>query len=185
MQEPNYGEIVYRLDKHDRIFRVNESWNRFAGANGGSELRAPRILGRVVWDFIVGEEVIRLNQALLERVRSGHHLFDLPFRCDAPSVRRFMLMDLWPLPDRGVEYRCRVQYRQEREPIRLLDPKERREGKRLRMCSWCRRVDIGRNTWVEVEDAISLLDLFLREKPPPITHTLCPRDKHLLDHENG
>ncbi len=180
MHGPNYGEIVYRLDQDDRIVRVNEGWNCFATANEGPELREPGILGRRVWDFIAGDEVIHLHQALLLRVRAGRHMLDLPFRCDAPSVRRFMLMDLWPLPNGEVEYRCRVQHRELRVPIPLIDPRGPKEGKWLRMCSWCRRVDVDNGSWVEVEDAISLLGLFLQENPPPITHTVCPRDKHLL-----
>lgn len=180
MDGPHYGELVYRIDADDRITRVNEGWDCFATANDAPELRQPDILGRSLWDFIHGDEVRHLHRVLLERARKGNRILDLPFRCDSPEVRRFMLMDLWPLPDDEVEYRCRVQYRELRPPVALFERHAPRKGPLLRMCAWCRRVDIGDDTWVEVEDAIAILNLFENDNLPPLTHTVCPRDRRLV-----
>lgn len=174
-------EVVYRIDGEDRIAWVNPGWDRFAEENGAPELVALAIAGRSIWDFIKGEEVCYLHRSLLERVRHGRHLFDLPFRCDGPDARRFMLMDLWPLPERGVEYHCRLRLYQAREPVALFQPDIPREGEPLRMCAWCRRVELVHSQWVEVEEAVDALELFLRARPPPIEHTICPRDRKLLE----
>jgi hypothetical protein len=41
------------------------------------------------------------------------------------------------------------------------------------MCSWCKKIDAGNNTWLEIEDAIKVLNLFTEERMPQISHAIC------------
>ena len=47
-------------------------------------------------------------------------------------------------------------------------------GKLLRMCSWCKKIEMDQTRWSEVEDAVDELRLFERDKVPGITHGVCP-----------
>jgi hypothetical protein len=40
------------------------------------------------------------------------------------------------------------------------------------MCSWCQRVRVS-GRWVQVEEAVVLLDLMSRTTIPAITHGIC------------
>ncbi len=44
----------------------------------------------------------------------------------------------------------------------------------LVMCSWCKAVKVGDDTWVEVEDAVDRLKLFDFRYLPQISHGVCP-----------
>ena len=50
------SDLLYELNARDEISSVNEEWLRFALANGGEPLDSAQILGRLLWDFIGGEE---------------------------------------------------------------------------------------------------------------------------------
>ncbi len=173
-------ECIYRLDHQDRIESVNAAWDAFAIANHAPELCQPAILGRSLWDFIVGDQVRHIHRVLLERVRNGRTMSNLPFRCDAPDLRRYLAMDIRGLPDGGVEYRTRELHADVRPSVPTLDRLTVRKGPLLRICAWCRRVDLGDDYWVEIEEAIVRLGLLEQKEPPPFTHTICPRDLRLL-----
>ena len=43
----------------------------------------------------------------------------------------------------------------------------------LRMCSWCKHIQLDDDSWVEVEQAIRTLDLFQSSQLPAISHGMC------------
>lgn len=165
--------IVYSIDRTDRIILVNVGWNRFAGENEASHLIGDRVLNRPLWEFISDAETRHLNQTLVARVRAKQVPLVLPFRCDSPSIRRYMTMEIVPRSDDAIEYCCSVTRIEHRAPVSLLEAKERRDQRLLRMCSWCKKVDTGNNIWMEVEAAIEALRLFERKRLPEISHTMC------------
>ena len=165
--------VAYRIDLADRIIHVSEGWNRFASENEAADLEAERVLNRTLWDFIADVETRHLNQTLVTRVRARQAPLVLPFRCDSPAVRRYMQMEIVPRPESVIEYRCTVMRIERRAPIPLLEQKGWRDRRLLRMCSWCKKIDTGNNTWLEIEAAIEALRLFERKRLPEIAHTMC------------
>lgn len=87
-------EIVYRIDGNDRIIFLNDAWKAFAAANGGNDLIQDGVLNRCLWDFMNDPETLYLHRTLVKRLRDGHSIRDLAFRCDSSAQRRFMMMDL-------------------------------------------------------------------------------------------
>jgi hypothetical protein len=72
-----------------------------------------------------------------------------------------------------ITYHCKVDRIEHRAPVIFQEQKQWREKKLLRMCSWCKKVDIGNNVWLEIESAISELQLLERRMLPEISHTMC------------
>jgi hypothetical protein len=163
--------IVYAIDRNDIITRVGGAWTSFATANGCPEL-ADSVLGTRIQDHVTGPEINLLWDSLLHRARTGHPV-TVPYRCDSPTERRFLQMTLRRGRNDAVEFASDT-LRVESRPYRLLLAPPRgsadtNEGM-IRACSWCRRFDV--HGWVEVEEAVSRLDL-LNERPPRVTHVLC------------
>jgi len=165
------GDLLYRLNDRDEFVFVNEAWNEFASANGGDALVAPLLLGRPLWGFITDATTRQLYHDLLKRVRSGRPV-QFQFRCDTPSLRRLLEMDVAVAPGGTTEFRTRVISEELREYQALLEPDRLTSDEFLHMCAWCKQVDIGAE-WVEVEEAVALLRLFEQPLLPQLTHGIC------------
>ena len=176
-------DIVYRIDRCDRLTYVSPSWDAFAAANGGGAAAAGKVQGRTLWDFINDAETRHLHRVLVKRVREGRIIEGLPFRCDSPAQRRYMTMDLRPLDNKGVEYRSRllqVEPREAMPPQRSSLPSE----ELLRMCSWCQRVSDDNGEWREIEQVVGIFEWFDEDHRLQITHGLCDRCLYGLLHSH-
>lgn len=168
------SEVIYQIDQNNLLVLFNDQWDRFATDNDSPHLIGERIVKLPLWDFIHDAETRHLHEMLLKRVRAKEKAVrKLQFRCDAPTLRRFMEMDILPLPDGVIEYRCRTLRTEQREPVPVTTAHKQGGVFFLRMCSWCKKVDVENNTWREIEDAVELLGLFSEAHIPPISHTMC------------
>ena len=61
-----------------------------------------------------------------------------------------------------------------RSPVNLLDPNMERTHDFVTICSWCKRVLLPYEKWVEVEEAVLQLALFNVRACPQLTHGICP-----------
>ena len=172
---PKTQEVIYQIDADDRLIVFNSQWNRFATDNDSPYLTQEHITNQSLWDFIHDAETRHLHQALLKKVRQKGFRLTLTFRCDSPALRRFMEMNISPLGNDNVKYRCRCLWIEQRVAVPLLcaNAAHSDNPRLLRMCSWCKKIDVGNNTWLEVEDAIRHLRLFDTSKLPQITHGVC------------
>lgn len=178
------NEVVYQIDHDNRLIGFNSEWDAFAVTNDSPHLVHGNIIGQLLWDFIQDPETHHLHQTLLQRVRQQQRPIILPFRCDSATLRRFMQMEILPLPKGTVEYRCLTQRTETREAVSLLEPNAKRsdQGQLLRMCSWCKKIAVN-DDWMEVEDAIRQLQLFASATLPGISHTMCDACLHKLSME--
>lgn len=163
----------YRISSHDTIIEVNEAWVDFAVANGVPDLGPAQVLGQPLWHFISGVEVRHLYELLLSRVRHTQETLVLPFRCDAPALRRFMEMTMTALADGTVECVTRLVRTEPRDAVSLLTPGGEPGQPLLTICSWCKRVQLTETAWVEIEEAVVRLGLFHRDTLPQLTHGVC------------
>lgn len=164
--------FVHRIDGQDRIRFANEHWYAFARENGADGLHAGTVEGRSLWEFIDHAETRMIFEMLVQRVRGGGRI-TLSFRCDSPRQRRFMGLELAALPEQGVEFRSRILRVEDREWMGLFDAGTKRSGELLRVCSWCKKVDVRTHGWLEVEQAVRALRLFEAPLLPAITHGIC------------
>jgi hypothetical protein len=164
----------YLIDNSDRIVKVSAAWLKFARENGAEESCHPdRVLNRSIWEFIEGFETSLLYEIVLKKVRKTCRSVRLPFRCDAPSKRRFLELLITPVQDDYIEFASTLLREELRDCVDLLEPGISRSGTIIKMCSMCKKVELPGNLWVEVEDAIATLRLFDTGVLPPISHGLC------------
>ncbi len=163
--------ILYRVDPQDWIVFVSPEWDRFAEANAGERARSANVLHRRLWDFILDPTTRELYRQALQRARKGHPL-RFPFRCDSPTRRRLLEMDIRPTAGGAVDFRTRTLAEEHRPPLALLSPDAARSDELLRVCGWCKKVFVGA-AWAEVEEAVARLRLFEQALLPQMTHGIC------------
>ena len=164
--------VMFSIDRHDEIVEVNDAWTTFALANDAPELVHERVLQRSLWDFIADATTRQLYGDLLLRVRRGTPA-RFSFRCDSPTARRHLEMRLTPGPDDAVQFESVVLASEVRVQQPLWDRHVRRGEDLVRVCAWCKRVDLA-GEWVEVEEAIGRLRIFERHDIPSLSHGICP-----------
>jgi len=165
--------LSYAIDEHDHLIRVDEGYYSFAEENGWEE--ATTSLGRSLWNYVAGHEMVKLQRLLVRRIRDEVGDVELPFRCDGPEVRREMNIRIVARPGgRVVLFSARMRSEEARDlPQRLLDPATPRSGEVLEMCGWCDRFE-NDGEWVEVEEAARRLELFTKPELPVLSHGICP-----------
>jgi hypothetical protein len=166
--------LAYSIDGQDRLVAVSGEWEEFARANGAPQLARERVLGRSLWEFIDGQDTLEVHRLLLDRIRVRGAGVTLAFRCDGPRLRRDMQMVLEPGQDGRVEIRTHLVHESRRPYVALFDAAAQRSGSFLKVCSWCRKVEMGGLGWAEAEHAVRELRLLEIPPVPRISHGMCP-----------
>ena len=92
--QPKCPQVIeYRIDHHDRILQVSDSWRRFAVENN-APVKVLEAVGDSLWDHIYDSGTQDLYSLLLDSVRLSQQPLSFPYRCDSPSVKRFMAMTM-------------------------------------------------------------------------------------------
>lgn len=168
-------EFIYRVDAKDRIVFANAAWYDFATENGAAILLPEAVVGVSLWSFVCNAETKQLFAVLLKKVRDSGHSVTLPYRCDGPDCRRFMELKISRETSEEIEFRSRIVRLELRPWVRLLQDQVERNDKLLSMCGWCKKVALRKDHWVEVEEAVNVLQLFDAARLPQITHGICPK----------
>jgi hypothetical protein len=163
--------FTYRIDAANVVCFVNPEWLEFALENEALQLVTPGVLGRPLSEFITGMETRYLYDMLVGKVRSSSRETCLPYRCDAPQMRRYMELAIRPSTGQGVEFCSHIVREEEREPVALLALTTARSDQLVTMCGWCKRISTP--AWVEVEEAMKILRPFDEDRMPQITHGIC------------
>ncbi len=167
--------IQYIIDRDDHITYVSDDWWFFAEENeAGPDCYPPQLLGRPLWDFIAGEETRQLYRIMLAKARSGKKPVQVPIRCDSPELRREIMISLKSVGDGHIEFLCRTMQIEAREPVDLLRRDVKRTGSTIRICSFCKKIAMPSNEWIDTELAIKRLALFIDSALPQLRHCLCP-----------
>lgn len=173
MAEPfDARTFIHSVDAAGTIMAVNGEWLEFARENGAPELVREAVVGRAIWEFMEGRETRHISRLLLDKVRRAGESLTIPYRCDSPALRRFMQMEIALVEDGSVEFRSRLLKFENREPVLLLDPHAGRGDEFLTICSWCRRARVA-SSWVELDEAVKMLDLFSSTVLPQLSHGIC------------
>ncbi len=164
--------LSYSIDHENRLQTVDDRWLAFACANSAPELTPAAVLGRPIAGFIADPTTRYLYGLLYERVRRGATL-RLSFRCDAPEVRRDMVLQLSSAGSGAVQCHTFLLDEQPHSSIALLDAASPRGTDFVVMCSWCKRIR-HQGQWLDVEEGVQELQLFSRPVLPEISHGVCP-----------
>ncbi|MCP3856369.1 MAG: hypothetical protein GY698_16765 [Actinomycetia bacterium] len=165
--------VEYWIDADDVVTDVGQSWADFARDSDAPELAVPAP-DRSLWSYFGDDAIRELWQLLVERVRGLQTECRVPFRCDAPHVRRWFDMTITPEPNGRAHFRCALVFEESRPPVALLDlHSERDDGLRpVPVCGWCGRGQYD-SLWLEIEEVVHAARLLERTSMPPISHGIC------------
>jgi hypothetical protein len=166
-------EVIYTVDDNDNIIAVNSAWSAFAGENDGTQLLPPAILGRALWDFIKDDTTIHIYQRLFARVRAGIGPVKFAFRCDAPTKRRLLEMNIAKQLTGTLKCVVRSLRVEDRPAVPAFESAKADSDELLRVCGWCKRTPDANGEWLEIEQALLRLALFQQTALPVITHGIC------------
>lgn len=169
------SSCIYEIDAEDRIVFCNSAWDAFAVENGGEQLQFERIKGRVLWDFVDGASTTDVFSRLISHVREGNSV-KFKFRCDSPSMFRLLEMKMALTAKKRVRFSTRIISVGDRDSISIqTEETTLPDEPPLLVCSWCGRLKIHRQSWQQIDIAVSKIGLFEKERMPPISHGICER----------
>jgi hypothetical protein len=167
-----HAAVSYRLNQRDEIVWVSDSWLAFAVENEAPELAPERVRDRSLWNFVADPTTAHLYGQMVARVRRDE-LVRFKFRCDSPSLRRLMEMEIRLTPEGLVEFVTRLLRVEERDPVILLARTAPRSERRLGACGWCSRIKVDQDRWESAEVVVRELRLFEQERVPQLAHGIC------------
>lgn len=166
--------VVYQIDAADRITHVNDAFTAFDESDGGAALPPSRVLGRSLWEFLADTTTRYVYRSMVQRVRGQRTPIRFRFRCDSPSRRRLLAMEITGDGSGEVRFAVSPVLEEERAPVAPLFGADGRTDGLLEICGWCKRVPLPSGQWVELEEAIQALGLFSGGTEPRLTHGMCP-----------
>jgi hypothetical protein len=167
--------IIYRIDANNQLVEVDENWDRFAIANDSPHLVRDRVLHKPLFDLVSDPLSSHLYKLLIERVKFTGKTIEFDFRCDSPTMRRFMHMEMSrQAGNGGICFKSTNEREEPRDYIELLAPHAKRSTDLVIICSWCKQVKITEDQWVEIEDGVQILRLFDADTLPQLSHGMCP-----------
>ena len=172
--------VEYCIDADDRLVAVNHAWDAFARDNGAPQLVAP-LAGRPIWQSFASGEVRELWRLLIDRVRHEQVEARVPFRCDAPDMRRWFEMTITPGRHGTVSFRSALVFEEPRPTVSLIDLRAERDaaGPAVEVCSLCSRAHDGAR-WSDLEDLMRRRRLLEAPQVPPVAYGVCPACEGLL-----
>jgi hypothetical protein len=168
-------QYIYRIDENDNIIYVSDNWNTFIDENFGDDsCKTPHIIGRSFWDFITDSETSHLYEIMVIKVREAGRSLTVPIRCDAPDLKRYIEITVSLLENNIVEFNSTITKTESREPLDILDKSIPRSDELIKICSYCKKINVNDSCWLHTEHAIEKLKLFEKKQLPKLTHGVCP-----------
>jgi hypothetical protein len=165
--------IWYAIDEADLLVAASDDYFDFASQNEFPG--AGSCVGKPLWDCVADRTTRSVQKSLVRRVRRSRTTLTLPFRCDGPSMRRELTLEIGPRAETGwIQFSASTVSEVQRPHQPLLEPGARRIDQTITMCSWCDRFLVDR-TWVEIEQAVVELGLTGGSDLPGIGYSLCDR----------
>lgn len=157
----------YWLNDDDTIIAVGSTWDFFAGENEGREVVSALIVGRPLWEFISGDPTRMWLSSILTLARIRNETISRPYRCDSPTVKRFMNLEIKREAE-GILHLTHTLLRVEAmsAPCRVspfLGPGK----KTVQRCSVCNRFNTVKG-WTEAEDLDTPVD-----SPLTVIYAVC------------
>ena len=164
----------YRVDASDTIVAVDEWWLAFAKENNSLDLDEASVVGKSLWSFIADSPTQKLYKEIHRFVRVTGNPITVPFRCDSPTLRRYMQLTITRHDKQHLDYESVLLRAVPSRRLALLDPIQQRSAAFLTMCSFCKRSLIEPSGWLEIENIAIKLRLYREQTVPEIRYTVCP-----------
>jgi hypothetical protein len=165
--------VEYAIDPEDRLIHFGGDWNQFARENDGATLTPENLHMHNLFDYIQDPASNQLWRFIIQRVRDAQNFTEFDYRCDSAVLKRFMKMRV-SFANGNVHFKSTVMRIAERPEVKILERAPAPGEEMLIVCSWCRKVKITEDNWLEPEVAVKNLGLFEMELLPGLSHGICP-----------
>jgi hypothetical protein len=166
------SDVIYVLDRHDRIEYCNAAWDMFAFRNKGRKLEREKIVGSYclhgVPDFLR-----KFYEHAYHGVLCTQKPWEHDYECSSPTKYRLFHMRVLPLNRSHllIENSLLVERAHRRKsPVKVDEEYINRHGWII-MCAHCRRTEHldleGKRQWRWVPS-------YLVTPPAPVSHGMCP-----------
>ncbi len=163
---------IYHVDALDRIVEVNDAWLLFARQNAWQVERSD-LIGQPLWRFLTDPTTINIYQLVMERARQHDAPIQMPFRCDSPTLKRFMTLKIRHQGEGLLIFEGQLERLEHRDPLSLPEGDPLLASAFVTMCGWCKKIRTNPRQWQELEEAIATLNLFEAPHTFLITHGMC------------
>ena len=174
-------DIFYSLDANNVMVAVGLGWDEFATANGAPQLRSSSLIGKPVLNYFSDAATRRLYARLFDRARTSGNKISFDYRCDSPTLRRFMRLTIKPVKEL-VTVRCETLRKETRQASHFEWAGHQRAARSgaqgnqmvLPVCSLCSKVQVISGDWHEIESAVKHMSLDMDPRVPLLAPSLCP-----------
>ncbi len=143
--------VIYLINSENLIVELNQEWDEFASENNGGDLSCTEVIGRPLMDFVSGKSTKQYWENIFNKARSDNQATTLEYRCDSPSVKRWMRMEILPLVDGNLRISNDTLSTKERPyPIHFERMSQRGKHTFIR-CSLCNKLKI-KDIWIEPDE---------------------------------
>ncbi len=125
---PEASVFVYCIDSADHIVSVDDAWLKFASDNDAPDLTRKKVQNKDLWRFITDPDTRLIYRLLFDAVRTRMQPISISYRCDSPTLRRYMLLTCSPRPKLEIEIRSSIVREESRPYTPLLDPNQSRSN---------------------------------------------------------
>ncbi|MCF6148752.1 MAG: hypothetical protein E3K37_08845 [Candidatus Kuenenia sp.] len=166
--------VKYTIGYDDRFVYVSPSWSVFAKENGAPQLADNAVIGRLIFDFLTGIDCKELYRMIFKHCRESNRKLIFPFRCDSPNIKRFMELHIISDSQGKLHFEAQLLKVTPRKYNVLLAKCTHRSDRMIKICSWCKLVEISKDHWVDIDTALEQHGLFNESDIPKLTHGICP-----------
>lgn len=164
--------VELSVDRHNVIVSVNAAWDDFARDNQGAHLEHGSVLGLNLLDAVSGRVSRNFTLAVLESARQRERAVSYDYRCDSPSLRRYMRAHVRADEDGAVHYAHEHLY-SETFPQRVAFTTAAQRGRdTVLRCSLCNHVRMA-GLWRVPECAAG-------DEPCAVVYGVCPSCEQML-----
>lgn len=175
--------VEYSIDCNDFVVSTGGDWNAFASDNDAEELaeNPPQLS---LWSQIEGGDARDVWQLVLSEVRKTDSSATVPFRCDAPGLRRWYEIDVSPGDGGSVDFRSRLIFEEERPQVSLVarDAARKVTAEPIQVCCWCARGFTG-DRWISIDELVWSQSHLENEPFPEVSQGICSECASVMSSE--
>lgn len=167
------NELRMQVDADNRIVWLSSNWDEVAEqGQAGKQLAEAKVLNQPLSRFIADKATWHYYEYCLNLCRTKQQVLVRSYRCDSPTHKRFMELQLSPLDQDWVEMKHLLVRSEPFEfPVNIHDvTQQSTEPYRFTRCSLCNRLKDQESERWQTPDSFG--DKFVQ--PVKVIHSICP-----------
>lgn len=173
--------IWYEVDHENNIICLSANWDDRVLKQQTPELLSQEIMGKPLASFFLDQLTIMFVTSMLDSARLKQMSIKKPYRCDTPSLKRYMMMKVTPFDNDSVrvshyllksipwKYVTHFRASREHQPV-IAQPEQK-----VVRCSLCNNVK-HENDWITQDAFLTQNPKWIDQEIPTI-YSLCERCK--------